>query len=298
MPAKGREYELLVREIFQALLDQTEVKNTAVLHDVQLQGKTLTHQIDVYWEFEIGGISYRTVIQAKNWNSPVKQGDLLKFRGVLDDLPGQPRGIFVTKTGYQQGAREYAEAHGIELLLLSELSMPRIELKSNGGFAHVRILPEITHFGLAVEVTVFDPIISELRFKVDKDWVNTSGIARETIPPLSPVPPDEIVFYDREGGVVTTLAQFEAQEVKRIYSDEGRMCGDVVHNFAPHVLLRHPSAQLLELVSVSFNVELSMREPFVTRLQRRDVAQYILRNVRENTVRYITKDDHADAASG
>lgn len=38
---------------------------------------------------------------------------MLKLKAILEDLPGQPRGIFVTKTGYQSGAMDVAKANGI-----------------------------------------------------------------------------------------------------------------------------------------------------------------------------------------
>lgn len=101
----GIPYEILTQSIFQAIQDQSEIKNIKVQHNVELPGRILRHQIDVYWEYEIGGILYRTVVQTKDWEQAVSQGPLLQFKGVLDDLPGQPRGIFVTRTGYQSGAR-------------------------------------------------------------------------------------------------------------------------------------------------------------------------------------------------
>jgi hypothetical protein len=74
----------------------------------------------VYWEFEVGGIKYKTIVQAKDWASAVKQEQLFAFKTVLDDIQGQPRGIFVTRTGYQKGAHEFAEKNGIELFELRE----------------------------------------------------------------------------------------------------------------------------------------------------------------------------------
>ena len=71
-----------------------------------MKGKSTSHQIDVYWEFELNGIIYKTVVQAKDWNKPVNKGELLKFREVLNDLPGQPKGIFVTRSGYQKEQRK------------------------------------------------------------------------------------------------------------------------------------------------------------------------------------------------
>jgi hypothetical protein len=116
----GKPYEILVQAIFQAIHDQEEVATVIVGRNKTLQGRTTPHQIDVYWEFEKGGISYAAIVQAKDWQSPVKLGQLLEFRGVLDDLPGQPRGIFVTRSGYQRGARKFASAHGIMLYELDE----------------------------------------------------------------------------------------------------------------------------------------------------------------------------------
>jgi hypothetical protein len=116
----GIPYEILTQQIFQALHDQDQVKNIDVQHNVELQGKTLKHQIDVYWEYEIGGIIYRAIVQAKDWGQAVTQNQLLAFKAILDDLPGQPRGIFVTRTGYQSGAQEYAKANGIMLYELRE----------------------------------------------------------------------------------------------------------------------------------------------------------------------------------
>ncbi|MDA9589570.1 restriction endonuclease [Opitutales bacterium] len=120
MKNTGIPYELLTKRIFQDILDQSDVKTIKVEHNVILQGKTANHQIDVYWKFELNGIEYETVVQAKDWNQTVNQGELLKFKAVLDDLPGSPVGIFVTRTGYQSGASDYAKSQGIKLYELRE----------------------------------------------------------------------------------------------------------------------------------------------------------------------------------
>lgn len=52
----GIPYETFTQHIFNSILNQNAVKTIEVQHDVILQGKTIAHQIDVYWEFEIGGI--------------------------------------------------------------------------------------------------------------------------------------------------------------------------------------------------------------------------------------------------
>lgn len=117
----GIPYEKLTQQIFDQIVNQNSVDTIKVEHNVHLQGKSsVTHQIDVYWEFEKGGIKHSVIVQAKDWTYAVNQGELFKFKCVLDDLPGQPKGIFVTRTGYQSGAHEFAKHHEIPLYELGE----------------------------------------------------------------------------------------------------------------------------------------------------------------------------------
>lgn len=67
----GISYELLVQSIFQEILDQQSARTIRVDHDIPLQGRDTHHQIDVYWEFSLGDITYRTVVQARDWQSPI-----------------------------------------------------------------------------------------------------------------------------------------------------------------------------------------------------------------------------------
>ena len=131
----GLSYEILVQAIFQAINDQEEVANLNVERDKTLQGKTTHHQIDVYWKFEKTGITYETIVQAKDWQSRVKKGQLIEFKGILDDLPGQPRGIFVTRSGYQKSAKTFAMKHGIILYELDELPKPPNTVITTLGWA-------------------------------------------------------------------------------------------------------------------------------------------------------------------
>jgi hypothetical protein len=117
----GIPYELIVQSIFQEILDQERAHTIRVEHNVELKGRTTTHQIDVLWRFSIGGIAYTTLVQAKDWKSKIKKETVLAFRAVLDDIPGQPRGVLVTRSGFQSGAQILAEKHGIKLYLLRPL---------------------------------------------------------------------------------------------------------------------------------------------------------------------------------
>ncbi len=168
----GKPYERLTREVFQALLTQQSVTNVRVEHDVTLQGVTNSHQVDVYWEFKAGGITYRTVVECKDWKEPVDQGTLFALRSVLLDLPGQPRGVIVARSGFQEGAQRFADAHGI---VLYELRTPRDE--DWEGF--------IT--GVDIECKILAPKLHAVEFKTDEPWLaaemRRSGIASASLIP-------------------------------------------------------------------------------------------------------------------
>jgi hypothetical protein len=75
----------------------------------------------VFWKFVLGGIEHQVIIQAKDWASAVNQGEVLKFIGVLADLPGQPRGVMVARSGFQDGALTVARDNGIVLYELRDV---------------------------------------------------------------------------------------------------------------------------------------------------------------------------------
>lgn len=118
----GIPYEKLTQTIFNEIVNQDLVETIKIEHDITLQGKTTTHQIDVYWEFKVGGVEYATIVQCKDWKNTVSQEHLLTFKAVIDDLQNHPKGIFVTRTGYQSGAKQFAEKNGIDLFVLRDFT--------------------------------------------------------------------------------------------------------------------------------------------------------------------------------
>lgn len=122
--APGSEYELLTERLMAALGAQSSVETVELTRLKRLKGVQTGTQltIDIWWRFKINGHLHALAFQCKDWSSRIKQEHVYAFRGVLDDLPESPRGIMVTKTGYQRGAKLVAEAHGITILELREPS--------------------------------------------------------------------------------------------------------------------------------------------------------------------------------
>lgn len=110
------EYEKFTQEIYQILIEEEGV-TIKVKHNSIVKGKAASHQIDVYWEYIIAGITHRVAIECKNYSSNVTIGKIRDFHGVLSDI-GNINGIMVTKIGFQKGAKEFAEHYGINLMVL------------------------------------------------------------------------------------------------------------------------------------------------------------------------------------
>jgi restriction endonuclease len=171
--ANSKGYELLVREIYQQMLGQDQAQNVVVQHNVQKQGRATTHQIDVYWEFCLGGVTHKVAVQAKRWKNPIRKGDVLTFKGVLEDLPGTI-GIMVASSGYQKGAVEVAEDAGIMICNLEENLATAPFSWYPGLTVTIRIkgflkAPNGSHLGMLAEASQMIPTVSDLALKADSE---------------------------------------------------------------------------------------------------------------------------------
>lgn len=131
-------------------------------------------QFDIYWEYELCGIIYKTVIECKDYNSkiPVEKVDALI--GKLKDFPNI-RGLFATTQGYQSGAESKAKANGIELLLIRKLQDS--DFVNKDGEPLIRGIVVNLHGILPAEILGFQPI-------ADRKWLeeNTSLDLTKPIP--------------------------------------------------------------------------------------------------------------------
>ena len=280
MKNTGIRYEQLVQAIFQAIHDQEEVATINVEQNKTLEGKTVPHDVDVYWKFEKGGIVYETIVQAKDWQSPVKKGQLIEFKGVLDDLPGQVRGVFVTRTGYQKGAKDFAAAHKIILYELGELrELPpkkNLTLTPLGWLiakADIRSFsipsknPEekpVEELAMGINMTVFNPRFSNLMFEIDGTSFRHNVPASERDNgkfKLHTLPFLETILYDQNHASVGNLDAIVRKELA-IIKGEKLDRKHVVRVFDGDTFLG-PSitgGYFIKTNKVSFDVEIEVAE--------------------------------------
>ena len=116
----GKELENYVQFVYQKLLDFMD-EGAMVSSNVSVIGKSgVKHEFDVYYEFQHLNMRHRIAIECKDWNTPVSKGEVGEFLSKLNDL-NNISGMMVAKSGYQEGAKQFAESNGIHLMETKDL---------------------------------------------------------------------------------------------------------------------------------------------------------------------------------
>lgn len=162
VPDDPTDYEELVRSVYQSILEQEGAKNIRVQHNTKFQGQSgAKHQIDVHWTFESGGVTFTAVVECKKHGRPAEKNDVSAFITILADLPDSPRGIFVSRAGFQAGAIKLAKKHNIML----------VEIRD----------PDVTQGDLGEEIRVIGWTLTLMRREYDGMDTNSFEFDRAAI---------------------------------------------------------------------------------------------------------------------
>ncbi len=257
MTEGSRQYEILVVELHQALINADGVTTVSVAHDKTIIGKSgAAHQIDVYWEFELGGALYKTCIECKQFNSKVKKLHVAALAAVIDDIGGAT-GIFATTIGFQKGALLLAKQKNIRLVLVNPLLR---EIHIHYKFS----IPDIT-----VQSIEFD--MEQVRARL-KDLNLASYTIKETFG-------DRTEFFTAEGEPSTTL--------DTLIRSQKHLDGS--HVIDARNLYRRSDIGLLRLAFIRYSIRHSYIETD-DRIVSQDTAKAILEEVVANTACYLHTD--------
>ncbi len=220
---QNTEYEKFAQEVYQGLINADGVKTIDVKHNVKLVGKSgQEHQIDVYWEYEYAGVKHKVAIECKNYNRAVPIGKVRDFYGVLSDL-NNVAGIMVTKIGYQDGAKKYADTYGIDL---KELRSPN-EQDWEGRVKTI-----------VLQMTMVLPKIKQCIPLLDTDWIKANIEFSKEGPKNYQLQlqgmSDELIVYDENGRPITNFHELDSklpcldqevtEDIEHIYTfDNGYM---------------------------------------------------------------------------
>jgi len=257
----GAWYEQFTREVYQALVSQDAIRNIDVRHDVILVGRSgASHQIDVFWEFEIAGSRYKTCVECKAYASPVKKAQIAAFSAILADI-GNATGIFVTTQGYQSGAQKFARDRHIRLIVLN----PTINT-------------------IEIDMQLISPVFLNVDIKLDNDackpLVQAAGRTSFTYSVRGTG--DTVILVDARGGKICTLNDF----VRKQPSTSGHHDVSLAGHFLP------TDIGPLPLASISYDLELhETREKLL--ISAEDAARAVVEDVLANTRQYVREDGTA-----
>ncbi len=191
------EYEQYVRDIQQALLKAQKLETVEALHDIELMGSSgQPHQIDVYWEYRLAGVTHKVALECKLRRRKVDLGIVRDFWGVIDDISGL-RGVIVSPLGFTSGAVRYAQSKGIGLKVIRPANEEDYEGRIR-AICVILLLKQATNL--------------HLYMSIDQDWyklnrtpqleefvANTSGKLIHT----------DAIVEDRDSGEVIVVAKLQ-----------------------------------------------------------------------------------------
>jgi len=275
-----RDYEVLAQTILREAHQVQGVSNLTVEHDVQLQGKILSHQIDVLIRFERSGVQHTVIVQCKDWDSTVKQEHLLAFAGVLDDLPDHPTGIFVTRKGYQKGARQLAKAKNIILYTLrarteKDLIIERIEINTTGYY----------------------PWSSQPDIKLDQAWINQQATAQKLphgkeIQLRTASDEKSLLLYNEDGTLQQSLYELKTGLFPApLHEIPGQM---VTHRFAVPTFIHNsgdPHFPIVRLESVTYEIAVIAMHNHIV-VESENIVAYILADILDGDTATFDRELH------
>ena len=202
------EYEIFAQEVYQLLLDADRPRGAKVQHNIKLKGLSgCEHQIDVYWEYKLDGKRHRVAIECKNYGSSVPVGKVRDFFGVLHDL-GDVRGIMVSKKGFQEGAKKFAEQYGISLHELREPGTGETIIGEIDLVMHLDmrqtlfLIDEEWAAEKGLNLVGYRRFLNATRLQNDGKWTHATHLPLQT---------DENIIRDSQGNAISSLPELEEQ---------------------------------------------------------------------------------------
>jgi hypothetical protein len=281
MKNTGRRYEEIVEATFKKLMSMDTMDTLRLERNAIIVGKSGTkHEIDVYWEYKLGSDpnSKKVLFQAKDWSGNVNKGEILKFKAVIDDIAGHPAGVFVTKHGYQRGAKEVAKHHGIPIWILRE---PRDE----DWEGRIRTIHLTYHIAI--------PSIKQ-NFILDEAWnksqINESGLDHYELNMKRRT--DQLCFYDKGFHQTDTNLHMLQNKYLAYCYDNDVTEYQVTHEFGSDTFMSTGDSKIpyLKITGIDFiiNITEEIREDIIDGM---DIVQLRLFECLSGTHFTIHEDD-------
>ncbi len=275
----GVPYERLVRDIFEkALRASGGITNLEVEHNYTARGRSGDeHQVDVCWRFKVGGVAYMTFVSCKDWGSAVPMDVARTMHDILEDVPGQPRGIIISRHGFQSGTRDFAARRGIILYTLRE---------SEGGEKFKN------------SVTVRVPSASDIAIEFDNEWTRDQLVKLHLTPgetvhrSVGGQQDDELWVYDEDDTPILRVSDIRDSLFDRFKTDE-IPSQRVEHRFTEPAYVHNEAADprlpRLKIRGISCEIARTVRIVRLT-IGIQEVATFVIQDVQRGTTGLIDRD--------
>jgi len=274
---KSTEYELLVRDIQQALLRAQALETIRVEHNIKLKGVSgQEHQIDVYWEYRIAGVTHRVALECKFHKVRVDVGVVRDFWGVLDDIPGL-RGVIVSPVGFTSGAKTYATSKGIGLKVFR--AAQDADYKGRLRAIHINLTARV-------------PLNPRLQMNLDESWI-ASNLTPERqeflriIESTAEIETQGIIIENRDTGETILLSRISAYlPVIELENISGTHTWE--KTFENGYWVYQPSRLELKLSSVKVDYEVGERTHKIV-IDGGDIANTLVQDALEETLLFVNE---------
>lgn len=219
MANDGSEYEQFVKNLQQALLDSEDLikqNNVKIETNKKLKDNCgVEREFDLYWEYELAGVTYKTVIECKDYQSRVSIEKIDALIGKVRDLPDL-KAVFATKTGYQSGAKTKAKFNKIDLLIVREESDE--DWQDDEGNPFIKKIAINMELVSAARAISFSP-------EIDGNWVKENTDIDVSKPFNLNMRNDRITIEDNDKGDKYTILHLE----ERLGASHRGQSGEFTH---------------------------------------------------------------------
>jgi len=202
---------------------------------------------------------------------------MLKFLKVIEDLPNQPRGFFVSKNGYQTGAKEVAEKHGILLHTLTTVFNDDRKSIASGIMEWRFSLNDAGDYHFALDSVWIEQEAKRLGLRLGKAGSQLM------------FKPKEFNFYDEKGNVVANLLEIVHSKYPKGVAKSATKVH--VHKFHKPTFMDSSNKFMprYKVLSVKFTIT-TTRHVRRTPIVGTPVVEFILENVLEKSTRKFGRD--------
>lgn len=109
------EFEEFCVSILHAYGERDNLHSFKIEHNRRVAAHDGIFQIDIMASFVALGVRMTIICECKQYKRPVERSKIVELQGKIQSI-GANKGILLSTSGFQDGAIQYAKAHGISLI--------------------------------------------------------------------------------------------------------------------------------------------------------------------------------------